>query len=367
MNQRKLQLAEYRQKEIFFTVSNYANILTTSSAFIDAGLLFATKNGEFPNRLEMDMVDCEKAYEKLILGQETKFKNVILNKSFHGDFELKDVVVEVQDDLIFSMDIHLQIVQIYSSPAAAEKMNQLISELKTFQKKMPKDKPEMHVLINSMKGLETKKMLIVKPKLDIDSNYNDDLAPVHQTILSTLTKKNNKGLVLLHGIPGTGKTSYIRFIISKLKHKKNIIFLPPKLANSLTNPDLIKVLISNPNSIFVIEDAEQLVLDRERNEVSPVSAILNLTDGLLSDCLNIQIICSFNTELTRIDKALLRKGRLIARYEFKPLSQEKAQKLSNKLGFDTVINQDMTLAEIYNQHDTDFNQVSSKNRIGFVA
>ena len=367
MDQMKHSLKKETRKENFFTVSNYANILTTSSAFIDAGLLFTTKNGVFPNRVEMEMVDCERAYKQLIFGHESKFRQVILNKAFNGEFELKDVVVEIQNDLIFSMDIHLKVVQIYASLASTEKMNQLILELQKFQKKRPKDKPEMHVLINSIKGLETKKMLISNPKVDIDMNYNDDLAQVNQIILSTLSKKNNKGLVLLHGMPGTGKTSYVRFIISKLKHKKDIIFLPPKLANSLTNPDLIKVLIANPNSIFVIEDAEQLVLDRERNEESPVSAILNLTDGLLSDCLNIQIICSFNTELTRIDKAILRKGRLIARYEFKPLVSSKAQKLSNKLGFNTEINDPMTLAEIYNQHAADFHHVKSKNRIGFVA
>ncbi|MBK7128264.1 MAG: AAA family ATPase [Crocinitomicaceae bacterium] len=367
MNQKKILHKKDKIEDHFYAVSNYASIMTTNAAFIDAGLVFATKNGLFSQRVEMEMVECEEAYKQLILGQESKFRQVILNKAFNGEFELKDVVVEIQNDLIFSMDIHLRVVQIYSSLAATKKMNQLISELQKFQKKRPKDKPEMHVLINSMKGLDTKKMLISNPKLDITLNYNDDLAAVHQTILSSLSKRNNKGLVLLHGIPGTGKTSYVRFIISKLKHKKDIIFLPPRLANSLTNPDLIKVLISNPNSIFVIEDAEQLVLDRERNEVSPVSAILNLTDGLLSDCLNIQIICSFNTELTKVDKALLRKGRLIARYEFKPLATEKAQKLSDKLGFTKEINEPMTLAEIYNQHETDFHQVESKSRIGFVA
>ena len=107
------------------------------------------------------------------------------------------------------------------------------------------------------------------------------------------------------------------------------------MANALTNPDLLSILIDNPNSIFVIEDAENIVIDREQNGSSPVSALLNISDGLLSDCLNIQIICSFNTDLSKVDSALMRKGRLIAKYEFKTLEVTKAQQLSDKLGFKT--------------------------------
>ena len=163
----------------------------------------------------------------------------------------------------------------------------------------------------------TKSLEILKPRLSIEDNYNDDFAEIHQTIIKRLSKKNDKGLVLLHGKPGTGKTSYIRYLISSLK--KNVIFLPPNMAGAITNPDLISILIDNPNSIFVIEDAENIVIDRSRNGRSPVSALLNISDGLLSDCLNIQIICSFNTDISRIDSALMRKGRLIAKYEFKEL------------------------------------------------
>ena len=54
----------------------------------------------------------------------------------------------------------------------------------------------------------------------------------------------------------------------------------------------------------MIEDAENILIDREAGGSSAVSALLNLTDGLLSDCLNIQIICTFNTDLSKLDRAL---------------------------------------------------------------
>ena len=109
------------------------------------------------------------------------------------------------------------------------------------------------------------------------------------------------------------------------------------------------------------------MVDREENGDSPVSALLNISDGLLSDCLNIQVICSFNTDISKIDNALMRKGRLIAKYEFKELDLAKAQALSTKLGFNTTINSSMTLTDIYNQEEMDFQQGKKVNTIGFKA
>ena len=235
--------------------------------------------------------------------------------------------------------------------------------MKKFRERREKRKPEISLLVNTKIGMVTKSLEITKPRLNIGDNYNDDFAEIHQTIIKRLSKKNDKGLVLLHGKPGTGKTSYIRYLISSLK--KDVIFLPPNMAGAITNPDLISILIDNPNSIFVIEDAENIVIDRQRNGRSPVSALLNISDGLLSDCLNIQIICSFNTDISRIDSALMRKGRLIAKYEFKELEVEKARQLSRKLGFDSNLDSPMTLTAIYNQDEKDFQQIRKRNPIGF--
>ena len=117
---------------------------------------------------------------------------------------------------------------------------------------------------------------ITKPRLQIHDNYNDDFAAIHTLIQKSLSKKNDKGLVLLHGKPGTGKTSYIRYLIASVK--KKVIFIPPNMAASITNPDFMGFILDNSNSILVIEDAENILVDRERNGYSPVSALLNVAE-----------------------------------------------------------------------------------------
>jgi hypothetical protein len=63
---------------------------------------------------------------------------------------------------------------------------------------------------------------------------------------------------------------------------------------------------------------------------------------------------------------LLRKGRLIAQYEFKELDAYKAQLLSNQLGFQTIIEKPMSLTDIYNQVEIDFAfQQPQRAKIGF--
>ncbi len=76
-------------------------------------------------------------------------------------------------------------------------------------------------------------------------------------------------------------------------------------------------------------------------------------------------MCSFNTDVSKIDSALLRKGRLIARYDFQDLNLEKANKLSKKLGFETEFESAMPLSMIYNQEEKNFHQPRKLTSIGF--
>jgi SpoVK/Ycf46/Vps4 family AAA+-type ATPase len=195
-------------------------------------------------------------------------------------------------------------------------------------------------------------MEIKRTKLDIDLFYEDDFKEVDALIQKRLNQKKDKGIVLLHGLPGTGKTTYLRYLVGKIK--KRVLFLSPNVAGNLMDPDFIDLLIDNPNTVVIIEDAENILMDRRVSGSSSVSNLLNISDGLLADFLNVQLICTFNSSVTMVDSALMRKGRLIAKYEFGKLGMDKAQRLSNHLGFDTIIHKPMTVAEISNQNEKQF-------------
>jgi ATP-dependent 26S proteasome regulatory subunit len=97
-----------------------------------------------------------------------------------------------------------------------------------------------------------------------------------------------------------------------------------------------------------------------------VSSILNLTDGLYADLGQLAIIATYNCDRNLIDPALLRKGRLKAEYRFDKLNKNKAKFLSDKLGKNISINNDMTLADIFNSEEQySNNSKSEKKSIGF--
>ncbi len=238
----------------------------------------------------------------------------------------------------------------------------LLNVLSTYKMPEKKEDFEINIITLSRDGLELKQLNIKPTTLDIEIYYNDDFKEVDTIIRNRLNQQNDKGIILLHGLPGTGKTTYLRHLIGGLK--KRVLFVSPSVAGNLMNPEFIDLLIDNPNAVVIIEDAENIMMDRKYNSDSSVSNLLNLSDGLLSDCLSVQIICTFNSSLTMIDSALMRKGRLIARYEFGKLNKTKAQLLSNHLGFNTMVEQSMTIAEIANQDDKEY-ETKKTEVVGF--
>ena len=157
---------------------------------------------------------------------------------------------------------------------------------------------------------------------------------------------------------------YIRYLISILADDRTMIYLPNQLFSSITDPQFLPLMAEYPNSVLIIEDAEEAIKSRKQGGHT-VDKILNLSDGIISDFLGTQIICTFNNDISAIDEALLRKGRLILKHEFGRLDINQAQKLSDKLGKGTTITKPMTLSEVYNQDELYSEDMKERSSIGF--
>ncbi len=305
--------------------------------------------------------------EKLFTAIKEKFASLITSVHQYRSYDRKknkshfdETILLLNNQCLIELDEgYCEILHDGKQDDFVAQVIQLASSFKEKQRKQPL---EINLIVPGHRGLELKAMEIKQTKLNLDLFYEDDFKEVDAVIRKRLNQKKDKGIVLLHGLPGTGKTTYLRYLIGKIK--KRVLFLSPNVAANLMNPDFIDLLIDNPDTVVVIEDAENIIMDRKVNNNSAVSNLLNISDGLLADFLNVQLICTFNSSITLVDSALMRKGRLIGKYEFGKLSVRKAQALSNHLGFDKTINRPMTVAEIANQNEMRF-ETKQVNVIGF--
>jgi SpoVK/Ycf46/Vps4 family AAA+-type ATPase len=320
---------------------------------VDVKVLFLQRFNKIPSIHYIADIDGEKAFAMVKEKFALQIKDIHQYKWFHvkkRKFQFDTTVIVLEKNCI--LELENDSCKLFHDGNQEELVQEIATLVNKFKERQKREPQEINLIVQNKLGMELKAMEIKRTKLDINLFYEDAFKETDDIITKRLNQKNDKGIVLLHGLPGTGKTTYLRYLIGKIK--KRVLFLSPNVAGNLMNPDFIELLISNPNSVLIIEDAENIIMDRKYESSSSVSNLLNISDGLLADFLNVQIICTFNNSLAMVDSALMRKGRLIAKHEFGKLNAEKAQRLSKHLGFETVIDKPMTIAEITNPNDKEY-------------
>ncbi len=331
--------------------------------FIEPKAYYLKLYKQLPNIAYISNIDGYRIYEKIKNGDYGLVKRMYQRNYYNWQQERIEF-----DKTLFVLSNKMMIrltedwLDILFDGTDHDKANNMLQEFKAMRQPEKEADYEINIISLSNNSLDLKTLSIKPVELDLDLYYNDDFKAIDTIIKERLGKENDKGIVLLHGLPGTGKTTYLRHLIGSIT--KRVLFVSPSVAGNLMNPEFMDLLIDNPNAVLVIEDAENIIMDRRYSSHSSVSNLLNISDGLLSDCLNVQIICTFNSDVALIDQALMRKGRLIARYEFGKLEVAKAQALSKHLGYERTIQQPMTLAELTNP-DEHQQELKTVNVIGF--
>jgi len=200
-------------------------------------------------------------------------------------------------------------------------------------------------------------------------HYGSGSGEWHQDFIGRL-RATNHGLSIFEGRPGTGKTFYLRHLTGVLKESHRFYFIPTSTMGVLTKPDFIGFWTDehriHPDRKFVVilEDSEAALMTRGADNREQVSAILNISDGMLADFLSLQIICTINCSAADIDPALLRPGRLLCHRVFGRLDYPQAARLAERLGRKLPQAPDYSLAEVFAEHGT---VETSRPRIGFAA
>ena len=307
-------------------------------------------------------------FNKSLFMQSGHFENKIYEKVYKNGIILlmvDSIAVKWASSVSKSYRADRGINVSLCSNASPKDFNEITSQFTPLAKRRREKENNIALVIQTNRGYDTTSFELPKQKLDIELGYGKSFKPIHEKIIHKLNEPKSKGLVLLHGTPGTGKTHYLKYLASKIKSKR-VLFIPPFLADFITSPEMTPFLIQNAGSVLFIEDAEKVITDRNTGGGNGVSNILNITDGILSDILNIQIVATFNMDKKKIDEALLRKGRLIAEHKFDALPTEDSQALIDHLGFDYKTDKPMTLTEIYNLSEVEYkSEDKGRTTIGF--
>ena len=251
-----------------------------------------------------------------------------------------------------------------------EDLQEFINDLYTFYVSPIEEKNNIWKIGQSNAGFYLQKSKIKEVKdFSIERQYNDDFAHEDEKIKAFINDKDKSGLIILHGEKGTGKTTYLRNLINTNPSRK-FVYVSPDLVPLLGQPAFTSFLNTLSDHIIILEDCENVIRDRKNTgDTSGVSTILNMSDGLLSDDLGIKFICTFNADIKDIDSALMRKGRLVSKYEFKPLTVEKTNNLLKFVYEEKAkeeddlelsdfeipqVNKGLTLADIYNFDDDSY-------------
>jgi predicted AAA+ superfamily ATPase len=308
-----------------------------SNYFCEVGTLESIVKGLHPTKIATNQSKTRKTDEGIKLK--------------YSLYEYKDAFIEIHTDKKDKQEV----VILYQEQATLDEIILFIIE------KGKTNKRKINLIQKKNHGYDLIEKDIILEDINLEDNYPPELTQKYER-LTEIIEDDSSGLVLFSGEPGTGKSTFIKYLSSQFE--RQIIYLPSSMTSALTDPTFINFLVEQQSSVIIIEDAEEALLSREETKNPAVTNLLNITDGILGDCLQILVIATCNTDKSNIDQALLRKGRMLFEHEFGRLSVEQSNKLLEKTGTTDRTDKPLTLAEIYHRDDN-FHEIKEKGRVGF--
>jgi ATP-dependent 26S proteasome regulatory subunit len=248
-----------------------------------------------------------------------------------------------------------------------DKVDGLISELEGFQLSETETEFEsdqnIFTISIGQSGLELEPIEQVDLDLENIDYYYDDGVMKQVNKLSKKIKKSNKGLSIIYGERGTGKTSLVHYMNQKIGDKK-VIFIPSTFFDSTINhPDFRNFLKKHRNSIILLDDCEIYFNELYSKSNIFTNNLLQLVDGFDSDQLGINLILILNCEKeSEIDPHLIESNNLLDIVKISKLDKIKIQELCKILEKKCKFKSDTKLIEVLKNKP----HISGDSDIGFI-
>lgn len=201
--------------------------------------------------------------------------------------------------------------------------------------KRPKTQNQIFVVVASGGGGLSLQGLGAAGEDFVASNYEPETAAAYDHVVKDLQDPNPCGrIVIFDGPPRCGKTHAIRALLRSVE-KAMFIMVPSAVVSQISGPSFLPVLMQNHRPgrpmILVLEDADEAVAVRKADNVSAVSALLNLSDGIYGACLDIRIVATTNKSIEDLDPAVIGPGRLCTQIFFPELTAARARIVHERL------------------------------------
>ena len=177
---------------------------------------------------------------------------------------------------------------------------------------------------------------------------------------------SNANILLLIGPPGTGKTTFIRGLLSHTNSSAIVTYD----AGILEKDGFFARFIEDDTGVMVLEDSDAFLKSRSDGNTM-MHRFLNVGDGLVTTKGKKMIFSTNLPSIRDIDSALVRPGRCFDIVTFAPLEVSEAQALADKLNVKLPVRprgkemDKYSIAEVFNEQ-TNAAVAATNRKVGFI-